>query len=103
MGEMHGTMGNARFCFVPKGKSAWSLRFFEALFANCVPVVLSDHWELPFEAFLDLPSFVIKWPMHAVDDKLLDVLRQTPDEVVEAYMARSRESRCWFVYPPLLH
>lgn len=103
MPDMHGVMGNARFCFVPKGKSAWSLRFFEALFANCVPVVLSDYWELPFEAFLDIPSFVIKWPMAKVGQELLDYLESQPIEVVEAMMDSGRRHRCWYVYQPLLH
>mmetsp|Transcript_106891 Transcript_106891/g.312504 ORF Transcript_106891/g.312504 Transcript_106891/m.312504 type:complete len:563 (-) Transcript_106891:57-1745(-) len=101
--DMHGVMGNARFCFVPKGKSAWSLRFYEALFANCVPVVLSDFWELPFQDFLDLPSFVIKWPMESVGDELLDYLNKLPDSVLEAYMESSRRLRCWYVFPPILH
>ncbi|CAE7641986.1 tas [Symbiodinium sp. CCMP2592] len=101
--EMHAAMGTAKFCFVPKGKSAWSLRFFEALFANCIPVVLSDFWELPFEAFMDLPSFVIKWPMALVGDGLMDYLESLPEEVLEEYMTRAREWRCWYVYPSLLH
>jgi len=101
--DMHGVMGNAKFCFVPKGKSAWSLRFYEALFANCVPVVLSDYWELPFEDFLNVPSFVIKWPMEDVGDSLLDFLNRQPLTVLEAYMKSSRQLRCWYVYPPLLH
>merc|ERR1712113_1139515 len=101
--EMHATMGNARYCFVPKGKSAWSLRFYEALFANCVPVVLSDNWELPFEDFLDVSSFTIKWPMGKIGDQMLDFLHVLRDEVVEAYMERSRRLRCWYIYPPLLH
>merc|ERR1711907_290330 len=94
--DMHGVMGNARFCFVPKGKSAWSLRYYEALFAGCVPVVLSDYWELPFEAFLDVPSFTIKWPMTDVGDRLLETLQNQPDEVVERYMANARKLRCWY-------
>jgi len=101
--EMHATMGDARFCLVPKGKSAWSLRFYEALFANCVPVVLSDHWELPFEDFLHLPSFVIKWPMSKVGDELMEALRALPDDNLERYMASVRKHRCWYVYPSLLH
>eukprot|EP00928_Gymnodinium_smaydae_P007364 TRINITY_DN12653_c0_g9_i1.p1 TRINITY_DN12653_c0_g9~~TRINITY_DN12653_c0_g9_i1.p1 ORF type:complete len:547 (+),score=71.90 TRINITY_DN12653_c0_g9_i1:81-1721(+) len=101
--DMHAVMGNARFCFVPKGKSAWSLRFFEALFANCVPVVLSDHWELPFESFLDLPSSTIKWPMDDVGDRLMELLQMQPDHVVEEYMAKARSLRCWYIFPPLLH
>jgi len=101
--DMHGVMGNAKFCFVPKGKSAWSLRFFEALFANCIPVVLSDYWALPFEEFLDLPSFVIKWPMHKVGDGLLKFLEEQPTDVLERYMEVARRERCWYVYPPILH
>jgi hypothetical protein len=34
--DMHRLMGDSKFCFIPRGKSAWSLRFFEALFATCV-------------------------------------------------------------------
>ena len=101
--EMHQVMGRAKFCFVPKGKSAWSLRFFEALFANCVPVVLSDHWQLPFEALLDLEAFVIKWPMGMVGDTLMEYLQELPESTIEQYMEASRRSRCWYVYPPLLH
>merc|ERR1712008_376320 len=97
--EMHAIMGNARFCFVPKGKSAWSLRFYEALFANCVPILLSDHLELPFEDFIDVSSFVIKWPMENVGDKLIEFLAQLPDSVVESYMESGRAHRCWYVYP----
>merc|ERR1719193_707400 len=58
--EVYARMGSAKFCLVPKGKSAWSLRLYEALFANCVPVILSDHWEIPFSNFIDISEFVIK-------------------------------------------
>lgn len=100
--DMHAVMGNARFCFVPKGKSAWSLRFYEALFANCVPVVLSDHWELPFEEFLNRTSFTIKWPERHVGDELLDFLRNHTDDALERYMSEARRHRCWYVYPSVL-
>lgn len=101
--EMHAVMGSSKFCFVPKGKSAWSLRFFEALFANCIPVVLSDFWELPFESLMDLPAFVIKWPMESVGDTLMEYLESIPDSTLQEYMDLSKVWRCWYVYPPLLH
>lgn len=101
--EMHAAMGNSKYCFVPKGKSAWSLRFYEALFANCVPVVLSDKWELPFEDFLDIPSSVIKWPMGQVGDEMLEALQNVDDSVLKSYMENGRKLRCWYAYPALLH
>jgi len=99
MAEVHQKMGLAKFCLVPKGKSAWSLRLYEALFANCVPVILSDHWELPFEKFIDFTRFVLKWPSVKIGS-LLDFLRLIPDDVIEKYMVVAREHRCWFTYPP---
>jgi len=76
------------------------LRLFEALFAGCVPVVLSDRWELPFEYFLDVTRFVIKWPSERTDEGLLTFLRSLPDGVVQAYMDEAKRIRCWYFYPP---
>ena len=91
MPEMYQLMGGAKFCLVPKGKSAWSLRFYEAIFAGCVPILLSDHWELPFEQFIPIEEFVIKWPMAAVGPQLLDYLESLPDAVVQQYMDAGRK------------
>merc|ERR1711907_862196 len=33
------------FCFVPRGKSAWSSRFFQTFFAGCIPIILNDLYE----------------------------------------------------------
>lgn len=93
-------MGDARFCLVPRGRAAWSVRFFEALWAGCVPVLLSDHCELPFEALFDVSEFVIKWPTSRIDDSLYDYLAALPLDVVEAYTRAARRVRCWMLYPP---
>lgn len=97
---MQRLMGDARFCFVPRGRAAWSVRFFEALWAGCVPVLLSDHFEPPFEALFDITKFVIKWPMSRIDASLPEFLERVPMAAVERYAAAARRVRCWYLYPP---
>lgn len=64
-------MGSARFCLVPRGQSAWTRRAFESFFAGCVPVLLSDHVELPYEKYVDYSKMTVKWPGDRIDASLV--------------------------------
>lgn len=90
------------FCFVPRGKSAWSSRFFQTFFAGCIPVLLNDRYDPPFGEFVDLPSAVIKWPMTQVP-ALVDYLKQLAFEDAER-MSQLWEAgkalKCWYAWPP---
>merc|ERR1712107_365735 len=93
-------MGASRFCLVPRGRAAWSVRFFETLWAGCIPVLLSDHYEPPFEQLFNVLEFVVKWPTSRIDTSLVQFLEAVPLAVLERYAAAARRVRCWYLYPP---
>lgn len=93
-------LGNAKFCLAPRGESSWTLRFYESFFVECVPVILSDQVELPFQNVIDYTQISIKWPSSLIGFELLEYLASIPDEVIEHMIARGRQVRCLWVYAP---
>lgn len=47
------------FCFVVRGDSTSSSRFFDALASGCIPIVVSDWIYLPFQNLIDYSRFCI--------------------------------------------
>jgi len=90
------------FCFVPRGKSAWSSRFFQTFFAGCIPVLLNDRYEPPFGEVVNLPSSVIKWPMTEVSELItyLRRLRKDHPDVIQRLREAGRKLRCWYAWYP---
>ncbi|XP_057532407.1 probable glucuronosyltransferase Os03g0107900 [Amaranthus tricolor] len=91
---------NAKFCLAPRGESSWTLRFYESFFVECVPVVLSDQAELPFQNVVDYAQISIKWPSTRIGPQLLEYLESIPDKEIEKMIARGRQVRCLWVYAP---
>lgn len=91
---------NAKFCLAPRGESSWTLRFYESFFVECVPVLLSDHAELPFQNVVDYSQISIKWPSSRIGVQLLDYLESIPDKRIEEMIGRGRKLRCLWVYGP---
>jgi hypothetical protein len=94
---------------------------------ECVPVLLSDEVELPFQNVIDYTEISIKWPSSKIGPELFQYLESIPgtlpfsllpshclalfqwasklwnihaEERVEEMIARGREMRCMWVYGP---
>ncbi|XP_056154291.1 exostosin-1c isoform X2 [Lampris incognitus] len=86
---------NSTFCLVPRGRRLGSFRFLESLQAACIPVLLSNGWELPF-------SDVIQWNQAVIegDERLLlqvpSTVRAIGNERVLAL--RQRTQMLWEAY-----
>ncbi|CAH9101702.1 unnamed protein product [Cuscuta europaea] len=93
---------NAKFCLAPRGESSWTLRFYESFFVECVPVIISDQIEMPFQNVVDYTQISIKWPSTRIGPELLEYLESIPDGDVEEMISRGRKVRCLWVYSPTL-
>mmetsp|Transcript_5369 Transcript_5369/g.20278 ORF Transcript_5369/g.20278 Transcript_5369/m.20278 type:complete len:528 (+) Transcript_5369:180-1763(+) len=95
-------MGLSHFCLVPMGTSSWTNHLYEAFFAGCIPVILSDGFEVPYADVIDWPSLSIKWPMLNVGMDLYYFLLSTPMAELKRMKDLVDAHACWFDYHQVL-
>lgn len=93
-------MGSSKFCLNIAGDTPSSNRLFDAIAAHCVPVIISDDIELPFEDVLDYSEFsVFVWASDAVKKGfLLNLLRGFKRDEWTKMWERLKEVACHFEY-----
>lgn len=94
--EFFERMGRSHFCLVPRGSSAWTIHLYESFFFGCVPVILSDELEVPFQGIVNWPSFSLKWPEDRVGPELLERLRSIPLDRIATMKSNLEAAACWF-------
>jgi hypothetical protein len=48
------------FCLCPRGFAPWSRRLYDSILLGCIPVIIADYIELPFEDLIDYRKFTVK-------------------------------------------
>ncbi|CAI5944516.1 unnamed protein product [Closterium sp. NIES-65] len=75
-------MRQSRFCLHVEGDTPSSSRFFNAIMSGCVPVVVSDNVELPFESAIDYSRLTLFFSQQdaLVKGRLVSALRQVSEQ-----------------------
>ncbi|KAL0335980.1 UNVERIFIED_CONTAM: putative arabinosyltransferase A [Sesamum radiatum] len=96
--------GFKAFCLHPAGDTPSSCRLFDAIVSHCVPVIVSDKIELPFESEIDYKEFSIFFSVNEAlkPGYLVSQLRGFPKEkwVKMWERIKSISHHFEFQYPP---
>lgn len=93
-------MRSSEFCLHPAGDTPTSCRLFDAVQSLCIPVIVSDNIELPFEGMLDYSKFSV---FVAVSDALkpnwlMNHLRSYSDTQKEKFRRNMAKVQSIFEY-----
>ncbi|KAK1557196.1 hypothetical protein Q3G72_019922 [Acer saccharum] len=93
-------MHSSKFCLHPAGNTPSSCRLFDAILSLCIPVVVSDYIELPFEDTLDYRNIAIfvNSTSAVKPGFLVTLLRDIPTERILQYQHDLKSVRRYFDY-----
>ncbi|CAD7941100.1 unnamed protein product [Amoebophrya sp. A120] len=98
--DYHELLGQSMFCLAPRGITPWTIHLYIAFLVGCIPVILSDHFRLPFSSFLDYASAAVRWPEQDFSlAALLDHLRNLLESGAATELKKQVDRlSCWFDY-----
>jgi len=94
-------MAESVFCLNPLGWTPWTLRFYQAVMTRCIPIVIADDIEFPYESEINYSAFTLKLPEKDINN-IMEIMRDMPES--ERERRRREMDRVWlrFTYqrPP---
>ncbi|KAG8465587.1 hypothetical protein KFE25_002894 [Diacronema lutheri] len=94
--QMAHYMANSVFCLAPAGDTCTSSRFYSALAAGCIPVVLCDGLKAAFHDLVEYRSFTLSYDTTVLMDNpmsLMDALRAVPADEIRRMQRALVENR----------
>ncbi|XVF46025.1 hypothetical protein PTKIN_Ptkin02bG0254900 [Pterospermum kingtungense] len=93
-------MHTSKFCLNPAGDTPSACRLFDSIVSLCVPVIVSDSIELPFEDIIDYKKFSVFVETSAAlkPGYLVSLLRKVPSEKIIEYQKAMKEVKRYYDY-----
>lgn len=95
--DYYGLMLQSKFCLCPSGYEVASPRIVEAIYSECIPVIISDHYVLPFSDVLRWEAFSIQVEVPNIP-RLKEILLAVPDNKYMKLKEGLRAVRKHFVF-----
>ncbi|KAG6553242.1 hypothetical protein Mapa_004976 [Marchantia paleacea] len=92
----HEYMKNSKFCICPGGYEVNSPRLVEAIYNDCIPVIIADRFVLPFSDVLNWTAFSLQVLEEDIP-KLKELLEAVPMETLVRMQDRVKEIRKHFL------